>query len=79
MNLVQSIPGLQATTTVGVLAEVGTGMSRFPSDKHLAAWAGVCPGNKQSAGKRLSGKTTKAMCICGRGAREGKRPGRESD
>jgi transposase len=34
-------------------------MTRFPSAKHLASWAGVCPGNKQSAGKRLSGKTTK--------------------
>jgi len=34
-------------------------MTRFPSDKHLASWAGVCPGNKQSGGKRLSGKITK--------------------
>ena len=33
-------------------------MERFPSDKHLASWAGVCPGNKQSGGKRLSGATT---------------------
>lgn len=33
-------------------------MSRFPTDKHLASWAGVSPGNKQSGGKRLSGKTT---------------------
>src|SRR5688500_6708420 len=33
-------------------------MTRFPSAKHLASWAGVCPGNKESAGKRLSGKTT---------------------
>jgi transposase len=34
-------------------------MGRFPSAKHLASWADVCPGNKQSGGKRLSGKTTK--------------------
>ncbi len=34
-------------------------MSRFPSDRHLASWAGVCPGNTQSGGKRLSGKITK--------------------
>jgi hypothetical protein len=33
-------------------------MSRFPSAKHLASWAGVCPGNRQSAGKRLGGRTT---------------------
>jgi transposase len=58
VDLVQSITGLQATTTAGILAEIGTDMTRFPSDKHLASWAGVCPGNKQSAGKRLSGKTT---------------------
>jgi len=58
MDLVQSIPGLQATTSAGILAEIGADMTRFPSEKHLASWAGVCPGNKQSAGKRLSGKTT---------------------
>jgi transposase len=58
VNLVMSIPGLPATTSAGILAEIGIDMSRFPSDKHLASWAGVCPGNKQSAGKRLSGKTT---------------------
>lgn len=58
VDLVQSITGLQATTTAGILAEIGIDMTRFPSDKHLASWAGVCPGNKQSAGKRLSGKTT---------------------
>ena len=58
LELVQSITGLQATTAAGILAEIGIDMTRFPSDKHLASWAGVCPGNKQSAGKRLSGKTT---------------------
>ena len=58
MALLQSIPGLQATTAAGILAEIGTDMSRFPSDKHLTSWAGVCPGSKVSAGKRLGGRTT---------------------
>ena len=58
MALVQGITGIQATTAAGILAEIGVEMTRFPSDKQLASWAGVCPGNQQSAGKRLGGRTT---------------------
>jgi transposase len=59
MELLQSIPAVQATAAATIMAEMGIDMSRFPSAKHLASWAGVCPGNKQSGGKRLSGAITK--------------------
>ena len=57
--LLETIPGVSRTAATTILAEIGTDMSRFPSGRHLASWAGVCPGNRQSGGKRLSGKPTK--------------------
>jgi transposase len=53
-----SIPGVDRVTAWS-LAEVGFNMDQFPSAAHLASWAGLCPGNFESAGKRLSGKTRK--------------------
>ena len=53
------IPGVGQATAEVLLAEIGADMRRFPSAGHLAAWAGMCPGNYESAGKRQKGKTRK--------------------
>ena len=54
-----AIPGVGQRTAEVLVAEVGTNMARFPTADHLASWAGMCPGNRQSAGRQLSGKTRK--------------------
>jgi transposase len=54
-----TIPGVQRRTAEVIVAEIGVDMTVFPTDKHLASWAGMCPGNDQSAGKRRSGTTRK--------------------
>jgi transposase len=51
-----TIPGVGTEIAQTIVAEIGTDMTRFPSDRHLASWAGLCPGNHQSAGQRLSGR-----------------------
>jgi transposase len=55
-----TIPGVNRTTAVSILAETGGDMTRFPTAGHLCSWAGMCPGHDESAGKRRSGKTRKA-------------------
>jgi len=55
--LLDTIPGVGQRAAESLSAEMGTDMSRFPSAKHLASWAGMGPGNHESGGKRLSGKT----------------------
>jgi transposase len=51
------IDGIDVTTALAVVSEVGTDMSRFPTDKHFSSWLGVCPGTRITGGKVLSGKT----------------------
>lgn len=57
VELLCTIPGVQRRTAEVIVSEIGIDMSVFPTAKHLASWAGQCPGNDQSAGKRRSGKT----------------------
>lgn len=57
VELLDTIPGIDQRTAEMILAETGIDMQQFPTAKHLAAWAGVAPGNHESGGKRYSGRT----------------------
>lgn len=59
LDLLDTIPGVGRRTAEQVLAEIGTNMEQFPTAAHLCSWAGLAPGNHESAGKRKSGKTRK--------------------
>jgi transposase len=74
-----SIPGVGKRVAEVIVAEIGVDMTRFPTDKHLASWVGLCPGHHESAGKRRSGKARKgnpalrsAMCEAAWAAAHGK-------
>ena len=60
LEAIETIPGVGERSAQVILAEIGWDMSVFPSAHHLASWAGVCPGNNESAGKKHSGRTRKA-------------------
>jgi len=57
LDRLDTIPGVGRRCAEEILAEIGPDMDRFPSAAHIASWAKVCPGNNESAGKRMSGRT----------------------
>jgi transposase len=57
IELIDTIPGVARRTAEALVAECGLDMTRFPTAGHLASWAGICPGNNASGGKRRSGRT----------------------
>jgi transposase len=59
VEVMDLVPGINQRVAEGILSEIGVEMNCFPTDGHAASWAGVCPGNNESAGKRKSGKTRK--------------------
>jgi transposase len=59
LQCLDTIPGVDRKAAEGTVAELGVDLARFPTHRHLAAWAGLCPGNRESAGKRKAGKTRK--------------------
>jgi transposase len=58
-RLIQTIPGISKISASAIIAEIGVDMSQFPTKSHLASWAGICPGNNESAGVKKSGKIRK--------------------
>ena len=80
-RLLQTIPGIDQIASALILIEIGDDMTRFGAPDRLAAWAALCPGNNESAGKRKSGKTRKGnaiiryiLCECANAARMTKSP-----
>ena len=78
VELLTEIPGVGENSAKTILSVIGTDMSRFPTAAHLASWAGVCPGNNESAGKRRSGKTRRGnsllrttLVLCAQGTSRG--------
>ena len=62
-SAIEDVTGIGHTSAQAIISVIGTDMDRFPSDAHIASWAGLCPGNNESAGKRKSGKTRKGNAL----------------
>lgn len=60
---ISQMPGFGDVSAKAVISVIGTDMSRFPTDSHIASWSGLCPGNNESAHKRKSGKTRKGNAL----------------
>ena len=59
LDLLMTLPGIDHAAACAILIELGPDVQVFPSARHCAAWAGLCPGNNESAGKRRHGRTRK--------------------
>lgn len=72
LTLLTEIPGVGLKSAIQIMSEVGTDLSKFPTEKHFAKWVGMAPGNNESAGKKKSGRITHGnkylkatLCQCG--------------
>lgn len=63
VEAIQDIPGIGKTSAQEIISVIGTDMGRFPTDGHISSWAGLCPGDNESAHKRRSGKTRKGNAM----------------
>ena len=59
VKAIEEVPGIGKVSAEAIISVIGTDMNRFPTDRHISKWAGLCPGNNESAKKRNSGRTTK--------------------
>ena len=62
-QMIQDIPGIANTSAQAIISVIGTDMERFPTDKHISSWSGLCPGDNESAKKRKSGRTRKGNSL----------------
>lgn len=61
--VIEDVTGIGHTSAQAIISVIGTDMSRFSTDAHMASWAGLCPCNNESSGKRKSGKTRKGNAL----------------